>query len=162
MFPVSLLIFIFLELSVWFQCYLNFKSEHPLERKSAVVNALTHRANLLIRDENKKQMELKRKQNVLTLKGYPSWLLNRKLKIKSDSLFATTATCIAVKMRSVVVLAYVPKLSEKLKLILLSHGIQTVFKPPQKLGGLLSSFKDAFESRYQQGAIYKINCSDCD
>ena len=34
--------------------YLNFKSEHPFEHKSAVVNALTHRANSLIRDENKK------------------------------------------------------------------------------------------------------------
>ena len=39
--------------------YLNFKSEHPLEHKSAVVNALNHRANSLIRDENKKRMELK-------------------------------------------------------------------------------------------------------
>ena len=37
-----------------------------------------------------------------------------------------------------------------------------VFKPPQKLGGLLSSFKDAIEPGYRQGAIYKINCSDCD
>ena len=54
--------------------YLNFKSEHPLEHKSAVVNALTHRANSLIRDENKKRMELKHIQNVLTLNGYPNWL----------------------------------------------------------------------------------------
>ena len=37
-----------------------------------------------------------------------------------------------------------------------------MFKPPQKLGGLLSSFKDAIEPGYRQGAIYKINCSDCD
>ena len=49
-----------------------------------------------------------------------------------------------------------PKLSEKLKLILLRHGIRTVFKPPQKLGGLLSSFKDAIEPGYRQGAIYKM------
>ena len=58
--------------------YLNFKSEHPLEHKFAVVNALTHRATSLIRDENKKRMELKHTQNVLTLNGYPNWLLNRK------------------------------------------------------------------------------------
>ena len=64
--------------------YLNFKSEHPLEHKSAVVNVLTHRANSLIRDDNKKQMELKHIENVLTLNGYPNWLLNRKLEIKSD------------------------------------------------------------------------------
>ena len=37
-----------------------------------------------------------------------------------------------------------------------------MFKPPQKLSGLLSSFKDVIEPRYRQEAIYKINCSDCD
>ena len=58
--------------------YLNFKSEHPLEHKSAVVNALTHRANSLIRDDTKKRMELKHIQNVLTLNGYSNWQLNRK------------------------------------------------------------------------------------
>ena len=57
--------------------YLNFKSEHPLEHKSAVVNALIHRANSLLRDENKKRIELKHIQNVLTLNDYPNWLLNR-------------------------------------------------------------------------------------
>ena len=43
-----------------------------LEHKSAVVNALTHRANSLIRDENEKRMELKHIQIVLTLNGYPN------------------------------------------------------------------------------------------
>ena len=37
-----------------------------------------------------------------------------------------------------------------------------MFKPPLKLGGLLRLFKDAIKPRYRQGAIYKINCSDCD
>ena len=142
--------------------YLNFKSKHPLEHKSAVVNALTHRADSLIRDENKKRMKLKHIQNVLTLNGYPNWLLNGKLKIKSDPLFAAPATRNAVETRGIAILRYVPKLSKKLKLILLRHGIRTVFKPPQKLGGLLSSFKDAIEPGYRQGAICKINCSDCD
>ena len=55
-----------------------------------------------------------------------------------------------LEMRGIAILPYVPKLSEKLKLILLSHGIRTVFKPPLKLGGLLSSFKDAIEPGYRQ------------
>ena len=103
--------------------YLNFKSEHPLEHKSAVVNALTHRANSLIRDENKKRVELKHIENVLILNSYPNWLLNRKLKIKSDPPFATPATRNAVETQGIAILPYVPKLSEKLKLILLRHGI---------------------------------------
>ena len=65
-------------------------------------------------------------------------------------------------IRGIAIITYVPKLSEKLKLILLRHGIRTVFKTPKKLGGLLSSFKNAIAPGYRQGAIYKINCSDCD
>ena len=52
--------------------YLNFKSEHPLEHKSAVINALTLRANSLIGDENKKQTDFNHIQNVLTFNGYPN------------------------------------------------------------------------------------------
>ena len=68
-------------------------------------------------------MELKHIQNVLTLNSYPNWLLNRKLKIKSDPLSATPTTSNAVETRGIAILPYVPKLSEKLKLILLRHGI---------------------------------------
>ena len=103
--------------------YLNFKSEHPFKHKFAVVNALTHRTNSLIRDENKKQMELKHIQNVLTLNGYPNWLLNQKLKSSQILYMPTPATCSAVETRGIAILPYVPKLSEKLKLILLRHGI---------------------------------------
>ena len=76
---------------------------------------------------------LKHIQNVLTLNGYLNWLLNRKLKIKSDPLFATPATHNTVQTRGIAILPYVPKPSEKLRLILQSHGIRTVFKPPKKL-----------------------------
>ena len=56
--------------------YLNFIFELPLEHKSAVVDALIHKAKSLFRDENKKRMELKHIQNVSTLNGYPNWSLN--------------------------------------------------------------------------------------
>ena len=35
-------------------------------------------------------------------------------------------------------------------------------KPPQKLGGQLSLFKDAIKPGYRQGAIYKTNCNHCE
>ena len=89
-----------------------FQIQIPLEHKSAVVNALTHRANSLIGDENNKRMELKYIQNVLTLIGYPNWLLDWKLKIKSDPLLATPTTRNAVETRGIAILPYVPKLSD--------------------------------------------------
>ena len=36
------------------------------------------------------------------------------------------------------------------------------FEPPQKLSGLLNSFKDAIEPEHRQEVIYEINCNDCD
>ena len=115
--------------SIHSERYLNFKSEHPLEHKSTVVNVLNHRANSLIRDENKKQVELKHKQNILTLNGYPNWLLNQKLKIKSGPLFATPTTHNAVKTHVIAILhcngiaMLCSKAFRKLKSILLHHGI---------------------------------------
>ena len=93
--------------------YLHFKFDHPLEHKSAVVNALTLRAKSLIRDENKKRVELKLIENVLTLNGYPNWLLNRKLKIKSDPLLDTPATRNAVETRGIAILPYVQRRSSR-------------------------------------------------
>ena len=83
-----------------------------------------------------------------------------KNQVRSSICYIRTRN--AVETRGIAILPYVLKISEKSKSILLSHGIRTMFKPLQKLGGLLSSFKDAIESGYRQGAIYKINCSDCD
>ena len=58
-------------------------------------------------------MELKQIQKVFTLNGYPNWLLNRKLNIESNPLFATPATRNAVETRGIAILSYVSKLSEK-------------------------------------------------
>ena len=78
-------------------------------------------------------MKLKHIQNVLTLNGYPYCLLNRKLKIKSDPPSATPATRNAVETRGIAILPYIPKLSEKLKLILLRHGIELCLNPLKNL-----------------------------
>ena len=60
-----------------------------------------------------------------------------------------------------ITLPHIPKLSESIKFVLKSHGIKTVFKPPQKIGNLLSSHKDMVDAEHRQGAVYKIKCEDC-
>ena len=75
--------------------YLNFKSEHPLEHKSAVVNALTHRANSLIRDENKKRMELKTHTKRFNFKRL-SKLANKpeiKNQVRSSMCYTRNSQC---------------------------------------------------------------------
>ena len=113
--------------------YRNFKSENPLEHKSAVVNALTNKTNSLIRDKKKKRMELKHIQNILSLNCYPNWLMNQNYKSNQILKLAIPTICNAIEINSIAILPYVPKLSEKLKSILLSHGIRIVFKPSTSL-----------------------------
>ena len=59
--------------------YLNFRSNHPIEHKSAVVNALAHRGNCLISNEGDKELEMKHIYKALNFDGYPAWFLNQKL-----------------------------------------------------------------------------------
>ena len=67
--------------------YLNFKSEHPLKHKSAVVNALTHRANSLIRDENKKRMEYETHTKPFNFKRLSELAIKLEIKNQSQILY---------------------------------------------------------------------------
>ena len=64
-------------------------------------------------------------------------------------------------MRGLKTLPYIPKLSESIKFVLKSHGIKTVFKPPQKIDNLLSSHMNMVDAERRQCVVYEIKCADC-
>ena len=141
--------------------YLNFRSNHPIEHKSAVVNALAHRGNCLISNEGDKELEMKHIYKALNFNGYPARFLNQKLNKAKFEVKQVNQQQSQTEVRGLATLPYIPKLSESIKFVLKSHGIKTVFKPPQKIGNLLSSHKDMVDAEHRQGAVYKIKCALC-
>ncbi|CAH3040060.1 unnamed protein product, partial [Pocillopora meandrina] len=56
---------------------------------------------------------------------------------------------------------YIKGISEKISRILQSFNIRVAHKPMITLRQLLTNIKDKDKPRNRQGAVYKINCSDC-
>ena len=56
---------------------------------------------------------------------------------------------------------YIKGISENISRILQPFNIRVAHKPITTLRQLLTNIKDRDEPRNRQGAVYKINCSDC-
>ena len=56
---------------------------------------------------------------------------------------------------------YIKGISENISRILQPFNIRVAHKPITTLRQLLTNVKDKDEQRNRQGAVYKINCSDC-
>ncbi len=50
--------------------YLQFDSHQPMEHKLGVIRTLTHRANIIITEEEDKEEEFQHIKNVLSIAGY--------------------------------------------------------------------------------------------
>ena len=137
--------------------YLNFKSDHPMQHKRAVVDTLFHRAKTLITDPNEAKKEIQLIKSQLRQNSYPIAFLNKRKKKKNLDNNQSQNEC-----KGLVVLPYVPELSDKIKRILHSHNIKSTFKPPQKISSILPSPKDPIDPNKRKGAIYEIPCNDCD
>ena len=56
---------------------------------------------------------------------------------------------------------YIKSMSENISRILQLFNVRVAHKPITTLRQLLTNVKDKDEKRNRQGAVYKINCSDC-
>ena len=99
--------------------YLNFRSDHPLQHKKAVIKTLLCRAERLTASEANYKEEINRVQLALKNNGYPSALTTPSPISKNAK--KTTAN------RSWVVLPYYRGLSEKLQRCLSDYKIKAFF-----------------------------------
>jgi len=133
--------------------YLNFRSDHPLQHKKAVIKTLLCRAERLTSSEANYKEEINRVQLALKNNGYPPALTT--LSQMSNNTKKTTAN------RSSVVLPYYRGLSEKLQRCLSDHKIKAFFKPIRTIGDKLRNGKDPVHPFERQGAVYCVPCGNC-
>jgi len=134
--------------------YLNFRSDHPLQHKKAVIKTLLCRAERLTSSEVNYKEEINHVQLALKNNGYPSALTTL------SQIWNNTKKMIA--NRSSVVLPYYRGLSEKLQRCLSDHKIKAFFKPMRTIGDKLRNGKDPVHPFERQGAVYCVPCGDCD
>ena len=93
-------------------------------------------------------------RSVLTKNSYPIWLLNEedgKKHIRNNN----------DEPRGLVILTYVPGLSDKLKCLLMHHNIRVVHKPARNIGSILNKHKEKSDVFQKAGVVYCIPCKDC-
>ena len=144
--------------------YLNFGSNHPLEHKRGVLRTLTHRAESVVSDPQERSKELEHISNVLSVNGYPEWLLvegKTEKKERSEEGQGKTSSSDKRRKRPIVI-PYVKGASEQMRRVLGGYGIPTYFKPTNTLRQLLVRPKDRLDQEKIVGPIYRITCDDCE
>ena len=144
--------------------YLNFNSNHPLERKRGVVRTLTHRARSIISDLGERNDGLDHARTALGYNGYPDWMLaetrEEVKEIRREEELTSGAKREERKKRPVIN-PYIRGFSEELKRIFGGFGVPTYFRPSNTLRQLFAHPKDPVRKDKVVGPVYKISCEDC-
>jgi hypothetical protein len=144
--------------------YLNFRSDHPLKDKRAVVRTLHHRAEVLITNKSDRKREIRTINSALRRNGYPDWIFNSQTgrKNTADSNSDDTATITTNQYKGFVTLPYVSGFTDKFKRILENYKIKVAIKPLRTVKDILPSQKDRLDPIKKTGVVYEIPCVDCD
>ena len=88
---------------------------------------------------------------------YPKWFIQKVLKKRKAQAQVKS------KERDIglVILPFIPGITERLKRLLKNHQIKVTTKPLSTVGNMLPSLKDKINKFDQRGVIYKISCLDC-
>ena len=125
---------------------LDESSYNPTSHKATTIRTLTRRAQLVcnttdsLSDENKYLNFIRRNTHGPTTTT----------EANDNATHTTTAT-----------IPYIKGISENISRILQPFNIRVAHKPITTLRQLLTNVKDKDESRNRQGAVFKVNCSDC-
>ena len=142
--------------------YLNFGSNHPLQHKIGVINTLLYRAKTVITEEEEIAKEVDHITKALQKCHYPQWAIDRAKEKQLSQSVPTPDTAQTNKpdkpKKGTVVIPYIRGLSETLKRVYASYGIQTFFKPTNTLRQILVAPKDKTKKEDIAGPIYLIHC----
>jgi len=143
--------------------YLSYQSHHPLEHKRSVVNTLMHRAETIINQESDKKDEIDHLKKVLSINGYPNWLIKKEQQkvTQAQTTQESTDNSNTEKHNRLAVVPYIKNLSERIRAILKEYNIATAFRPETTLRKILVHPKDKTSKLDKTGVVYKIKCQKC-
>ena len=140
--------------------YLNFNSAHSISQKQGLVKCLLKRAQSRLNStQANKTLETSNIMEALKKNDYPKWFLKRTVKSLKRKANSSSANNRKIKTR--IVLSYIPRYFEALSKILRNVGILVCSKPHLTLKDILPKAKDSVERSYKPGVVYQILCRDC-
>ena len=131
--------------------YLNYHSAHSNEQKQGVVINLYNRAQSLTTKSTDWKKEKSFLSHMLAENDYPNWFIQKALKKRK--------TQAQVKLQEeerhigLVILPFIPGITERLKRLLKNHQIKVATKPLRTLGNLLPSLNDKI-NKFDQRVLY--------
>ncbi|XP_018309177.1 uncharacterized protein [Mycetomoellerius zeteki] len=134
--------------------YLHAESHHHLAQKQSAINSLVHRV-FTISDKEHLQTELNHLKLTLQKNGQDKKDITKVINKHANK---TTVPDTQPDERILAFLPFVKGTTDRIGRILNKHNIQTIFKPPKKIGQILKNPKDQRPPLSSAG-VYKIPCS---
>ena len=103
--------------------------------------------------------EIRHLRQVFKANSYPEAVVKRNLRARPTSANSSQASQLAPKL---LLLPYVPGLSERIESVCWPLGMKTVCKSRGTLRSSLMQVKQPREDKKKRGVIYEVPCKDCD
>ena len=141
---------------------LDESSYNPTSHKATTIRSLTRRAQLVCNTTDSLSDENKYLNRVFSKNNYNEDFIQRNTHRPTTTTTTTTIeTNDNATPTTTATIPYIKGISENISRILQPFNIRVAHKPITTLRQLLTNIKDRDEPRNRQGAVYKINCSDC-
>ena len=130
---------------------------NPTSHKAITIRTLTQRTQLVCNSTDSLSDENKYLNRVFSKKNYNEDFIQR----NTHSPITTTKANDNATPTTTATIPYIKGISENISRIQQPFNIRVAHKPITTLRQLLTNIKDRDKPRNRQGAVYKINFSDC-
>ena len=137
---------------------LDESSYNPTSHKATTIKTLTRRAQLVCNTPDSLSDENKYLDRVFDKNNYNTDFIRRNTHRVTDT---TETNRDSTSITTTAAIPYIKGTSEAIARILQPYNIRVAHRPITTLRHLLTNVKDKDEPNNRQGAIYKIECSDC-
>ncbi|XP_045475250.1 uncharacterized protein LOC123681084 [Harmonia axyridis] len=135
---------------------LNFNSKHTITQKINIVNNLKNRA-LKLSSPEFHQDNLNQKKSILQKNDYPTKIIEEIIYRRNRERIQDEI----IENKKFYALTYVEGLSEQIKRIISSLGVDIAFRSDNTNRKLFSRLKSTTQKELLSNVIYKICCKDC-